>query len=197
MEQPNASHTLIHLQLDEVNLLHRIRQGEREAIIAAYELYFAPLYQYVRLRVSDPAIAEDLVSDVFVKLIESIGTPSAPDTHLRGWLFRVARSALYHHHEQQRQVSLTDVEDWMTAPESNPETAAAELLDMQRVRRALNMLTDDHQEVLTLRFAQRLSLQETAALMGKSVSAIKSLQFRAVMTLRGILSDINPEVANG
>lgn len=197
MEQPNASHTLIQLQVDEDDLLGRIRQGERSAIIIAYERYFAPLYQYVRLRVSDPAIAEDLVSDVFVKLIESIGTPSAPATHLRGWLFRVARSTLYHHHGQQRPVPLADVEDWMTAPDSNPETAAAELMDMQRVRRALTMLTDDHQEVLTLRFGQRLSLQETAEMMGKSVSAIKSLQFRAVLTLRGILSDINPEVANG
>lgn len=85
----------------------------------------------------------------------------------------------------------------MPAPsEMNPETTVSEMLDMQRVRRALHMLTADHQEVLVLRFGQRLSLQETADIMGKSLSAIKSLQFRAMETLRGILSDVNPEVSN-
>jgi RNA polymerase sigma-70 factor (ECF subfamily) len=83
------------------------------------------------------------------------------------------------------------------APETNPEHASHDLFDLQRVRRALHMLTPDHQEVLVLRFGQRLSLQETATMMGKSVSAIKSLQFRAVETLRGILGDNVMEAHNG
>ena len=73
----------------------------------------------------------------------------------------------------------------------------SEAFDIQRVRRALHLLTADHQEVLHLRFGQRQSLQETADLMGKSVSAIKSLQFRAVETLRGLLSDPKPETTHG
>jgi RNA polymerase sigma-70 factor (ECF subfamily) len=53
----------------------------------------------------------------------------------------------------------------------------------------MQMLTPEHQEVLLLRFGQRLSIQETADIMGKSISAIKSLQFRAMSNLRQILTD--------
>lgn len=178
-------------------LLARIQQGDREAIIAAYDRYFTPLYHYARLKIGDSATAEDVVSEVFVMLLECAGTRRAPHTHLRGWLFQVARSIIAKQYGKIRQIPLAELEEWMPAPsETNPETTVSDLLDMQRVRRALHMLTADHQEVLVLRFGQRLSLQETADIMGKSLSAIKSLQFRAMETLRGILSDINPEVSN-
>lgn len=190
--------TVVPELMTDDDLLSHIRKGERDAIRAAYERFFPPLFQYVRLKTNDDAAAEDIVSDVFVRLIESLGTRSAPETHLRGWLFRVAKNTLYDHMGKKRQIPLAEVEDWMPAsPESNPEIAAGDLLDKQRVSHALRMLTPDHQEVLLMRFGQRLSLQETADLMGKSVSAIKSLQFRAVETLRGILSDMQPEASNG
>jgi len=179
---------------DPVNddvLLLRLQGGGEEAVIAVYERYFTPLYQYARLKVGDGALAKDIVSDVFVRLIESLGTRSAPRVNLRGWLFRVTRHEIYRNSD--RTISLTDVEEWMPAPaESNPEMLG-DVVDLQRVRHAIRMLTADHQEVLILRFGQRLSLQETADIMGKNVSAIKSLQFRAVDTLRSILV----EGANG
>lgn len=182
---------------DDEALLAAIQRGEREAIIATYERYFTALYRYARFKIGDAEAAEDVVSEVFVTLIRSVGTRRAPQRHLRGWLFQVARSQLAATHPQPA-VPLGDVEDWMpAAPESNPEIAFSEAFDIQRVRRALHLLTADHQEVLHLRFGQRLSLQETADLMGKSVGAIKSLQFRAVETLRGILSDAKPETSHG
>lgn len=182
---------------DDDALIDAIQRGERDAIIATYERYFTALYRYAHFKTGDPAAAEDVVSEVFVTLIRSVGTRRVPQRHLRGWLFQVVRSQLAASYPRPA-VSLGDVEDWMpAAPESNPEVAFSEAFDIQRVRRALHLLTADHQEVLHLRFGQRLSLQETADLMGKSVSAIKSLQFRAVETLRGILSDPRPETTHG
>ena len=77
----------------------------------------------------------------------------------------------------------------MATSEPNPEAQITGIFEMQRVQHALNMLAADHQEVLLMRFGQQLSLQETASAMGKSISAIKSLQFRAVSTLRQILTE--------
>ncbi|MGB1286424.1 MAG: sigma-70 family RNA polymerase sigma factor [Aggregatilineales bacterium] len=171
------------------SLLSRIQRGEQDAVLEVYETYFDSLYHYVRLKAGDAAVAEDIVSDVFVKLMEAIGTKSAPHSHLRGWLFQVARHLLYQHYGRNQSVSLTQLEDWMPAsPDLNPEVQTAQLFDMQRLRHAMRMLNGDHQEVILLRFGQHLSLQETADIMGKSVSAIKSLQFRAVDNLRNILN---------
>ena len=137
-------------------LLRHLQRGGEEAVIAVYERYFTPLYQYARLKVGDGSLARDIVSDVFVRLIESLGTRSAPRVNLRGWLFRVARNEIYRNYD--RTIPLADVEEWMPAPaESNPEMLG-DVVDLERVRHAIRMLTADHQEVLILRFGQRLSL---------------------------------------
>jgi RNA polymerase sigma-70 factor (ECF subfamily) len=172
----------------EADLLRRLRRGHEESIVAVYERYFPPLYHYVRLRVGDRALAQDIVSEVFVKLIESLGRPSAPRDSLRGWLFAVARNQIARAYGKARPLPLDDMEEWMPASDdTNPEVQLGEAYPVERVRHALRMLTADHQEVLVLRFGQHLSLQETADILGKSVSAVKSLQFRALDTLRLIL----------
>ncbi|MBI5669484.1 MAG: sigma-70 family RNA polymerase sigma factor [Chloroflexi bacterium] len=181
--------------VDENALLRRLRQGEEAAVIETYERYFSPLYHYAHLKLGNRDQAQDIVSEVFVKLIESLGRPSAPRENLRGWLFSVARHQISRTYGERPQLPLDDVEDWMSATDSNPELFLSETIPLERVRHALRMLTADHQEVLILRFGQRLSMKETADIMGKSVSAIKSLQFRALDTLRLILTE--PEATNG
>ena len=69
----------------------------------------------------------------------------------------------------------------------DPEALAFASWDVDRTRRALRMLAEDQQEVLILRFGQGLDLQETAEIMGRQIGAVKSLQFRAISTLRQIL----------
>lgn len=181
---------------EEADLLWQLRHDKEGAVIATYEKFFAPLYQYARLKVGERALAQDIVSEVFTTLIESLGTARAPRENLRAWLFKVARHAAYRTYGRARSLPLEDVEEWMPAPaESDPGVLFGETFPIDRVRHALRMLNADHQEVLILRFGQRLSLKETADLMGKSTAAIKSLQFRAVETLRSIL--LQPEASNG
>jgi len=181
---------------DDEDLLGRLRHRDEAVIALIYERYFTPLYQYARLKVGDRALAQDIVSEVFLKLIETMGKPSAPRESLRGWLFSVARHAAFRTYRSARPLSLEEVEDFMPAPaESDPGILFNDAFPLDRVRHALRMLAADHQEVLILRFGQRLSIKETADLMGKSTAAIKSLQFRAVETLRSIL--LEREADNG
>lgn len=183
----------------ENTLLFRLRSGDEQAVMAVYEEYFTPLFHYVRLKTGDATLAEDIVSEVFVKLIRSLGTKSAPHSHLRGWLFRVARNEIATHYQKVDKVNIIHLEEWMPAPtDTNPETHIGDLMEIHRMRHAIRMLNDEQQEVLILRFGQRLTLKETADIMDKSVSAIKSLQFRAVDTLRGILiKPVEQEASNG
>ena len=179
-------------------LLAQARQGDQDAIMHIYESYFPPIYQFIRLRVADPHQAEDLASEVFVRFIESIRKRKAPRTSLRGWLFRVARNLLYHHYGKSRQFPVTTLEDWMPIPpEDDTESGFLRTFDVERTRKALRMLAAEQQEVLILRFGQTLSLEETADIMDKSVSAVKSLQFRAVNTLRQILGESKVQADHG
>jgi len=173
----------------EDRLLAQARQGDQEAIMQIYDAYFPPIYNFIRLRVDDRAQAEDLTSDVFIKLVSAIRGRNAPRRSLRGWLFRVARNAIYDHYGQQKRFPTATLDEWLTM-DSDMEDRVIQAIDAQRARQAIRMLADDQQEILILRFGQGLNLQETAEIMGRSVSAVKSLQFRAVNTLKQILGQV-------
>lgn len=176
----------------EDRLLAQAKRGDQMAVMRIYDAFFPPIYQYIRLRVGDAMTAEDLTSDVFVKLISALSGPSAPRDSLRGWLFRVARNAIIDHVGTQAKVAESTLEDWLKDTTDNqPEFEFLRLANQQRAQNAVRMLAAEQQEVLVLRFSQQLSLQETADVMGKSLSAVKSLQWRAVETLRGILNADN------
>lgn len=182
----------------EDRLLAQARQGSKEAMMTIYETYFPPIYQFIRLRVVDSTLAEDLASDVFVKLVEALQGRTAPKVSLRGWLFKVARNLVYKHYGKTRQFPTTTLEEWLPASSyDNPEVEFMRMLSAERARSAIQQLSPDQQEVLALRFGQVLSLEETAAVMDKTVGAVKQLQFRAVNTLRTILKQMGMETANG
>lgn len=176
------------------NLLSRARNKDRDAQRAIYERYFPPVFQFIRLRIDNREQAQDIAADVFLDFFEALGGSKPPSSHLRGWLFRVARNKIVDHYGREKRMNITELGDWIPgAVDSNPEQVAFQTLQGEQVKRALNMLVDEQQEVLILRFIQGLSIQETADLMDRSVSAIKSLQFRAVDTLRRVLSVGDPE----
>lgn len=174
----------------EDRLLAQARTGDQVAVIRIYDAYFSPIYQYIRLRVGDAMTAEDLAADVFVKFIAALRGSNPPRDSLRGWLFKVARFSIADHYGAEAKMPQTTLDDWVSAPsDEQPEVQFLAMISTQRAQNAVRMLAADQQEVLVLRFGQQLSLQETADIMGKSVSAIKSLQWRAVETLRRIVAD--------
>lgn len=181
---------------DEDRLLQRAQQGNPQAIARIYDSFFDPIYQFLRWRVDDPAVAEDLTSEVFLKLLTALQDARAPRVTLRGWLFRVARNVLTDHYRGAAPTVPWD-EDAPLVQDGDLEADFGAVHDMDRVLNVMGMLAPDQQEVLILRFGQMLSLQETAESLGKSVSATKSLQFRAVDTLRRLLAENEPEASRG
>jgi RNA polymerase sigma-70 factor (ECF subfamily) len=173
----------------EQYLLVDARRNSQEALKAIYDSYFSPVYQFIRLRINDREQARDITADVFLDLFVALRGNQAPRTSLRAWLFRVARNKVYDHYGRTKQFPTDTLDEWIpAAADQDPETEFLRSFRVERVRRALRMLVAEQQEVLILRFGQGLSLQETADLMDKSVSAIKSLQFRSMETIRAILN---------
>lgn len=170
-------------------LLFRANRGDQAAVSEIYERYFPPVFQYIRLQVGEMHTAEDIASDVFFKMLTALGKHNGPRTSLRGWLFRVARNEVYQHYGKQRQFPKTTLEDWLSS-DIDLELQVLRSVEIEKAQQALAMLAADQREVLILRFVESLNLEETAQLMGRSLSAIKSLQFRAVSTLRMLLGEI-------
>lgn len=182
----------------EDRLLAQAKQGDREALMRIYDTYFPPIYNFICLRVNDTLLAEDLASEVFTKLVETLRGRNAPNHSLRGWLFKVARNCIHDHYRANKNITSEALEEWTPIPNDNePEQQFIRTVQIEHARSALLKLSADQQEVLILRFGQGLGLQETADIMDRNVSAIKSLQFRAVNTLRQILGESSQELNNG
>ena len=168
----------------EDRLLDRARRGERQAQRQIYESYFPPIYQFIRLRVNDRDQARDIAQDVFSAFFVALRGKSPPQKSLRAWLFRVARNKIYDHYGEKKQFPTTTLDEWIPASsDDNPEASFMRSSRTEHTRSALKQLVAEQQEVLILRFGQDLSLEETADLMNKSVSAntLRRYQFTALL----------------
>ena len=175
----------------EDQLLSRAQADDADALREIYTTYFPPVFRYIRLRVANIQEAEDLTGDVFLKLITAFRSKNPPTHSLRGWLFRVARNVMYDHYGKKQKFTETTLDEWIPASETiDPEVAFMRNINAEQAREAILELKFDQQEVVILRFGHLLSLQETASIMGRSISSIKSLQFRALNNLRRSLEGL-------
>ena len=173
---------------EDRQLLSRARQQNKDALRIIYERYFPPIFQFIQLRVNSREQARDIAADVFLDFMMALRGRTSPHTNLRGWLFRVARNKVYEHYGKQKKSLEIALEEWVpNQHDDSPESQLLNVMRIEQVRTALGKLKDEQQEVILLRFGQALDLQETADIMNKSVSAIKSLQFRAIQNLRDLI----------
>ncbi len=178
---------------DELTLLHRARSLEPEALAEIHDTYYVPIYRYVVMRVSNHETAEDLSSEVFIRLLQALRDKSAPQNTLRGWLFAVATRVVNDHFRQSYRMHHTELDESLPGSEDSPERALEGRLEKESLRHALRELTEEQQHVLALRFGYDLPIKEVAQTMGKSEGSIKMLQARAVAMLT---RKLHPGAAN-
>jgi len=176
--------------IEDDSLLNRARRGDKAAMSEIYRLYVESIYQFCRLRLGDAKEAEDITGTVFTKFIQELAKGKGPRYHLRGWLFKVARNAIYDSYGKARTLPIETIEQWEHLDSLHPEQLAFQSIDGEALRDSITMLSPDQQDVLLLRFDQQLSLQETADILGKNVNTVKALQLRALKRLRKLLERI-------
>ena len=173
------------------DILARARRLEADALVQIHNTYYPELYRYVRFRLDDEQVGEDITAEVFLRLLDALDNGRGPNQKLRGWLFGTA-SNLVNDHLRQRyagKIAPVSVDDIVLIGDDDPESEFEENNRHLRVRQAVLELTPEQQHVLALRFSEERSLRETADIMGKSVAAVKALQFRAVAALQRQLSE--------
>ncbi len=178
---------------DEHQALAGLQKLDSQAIGAIYDQYFSEIYRYVRYRINDDILAEDIASDVFVRLLEAAQKKQGPRTSLKGWLIATASNAVNDHLRRQYRRPTEILSDAMSdgAPTIQAEVDLREQNRMVQI--AYAQLTSEQQEVLALRFGQGYSLEETATHMKKNVNAVKALQFRALASLQRQIGEVNHE----
>ena len=178
------------------NDAHRTDQLQKldpQAIGDVYDQYFIEVFRYARYRINDDTVAEDIASDVFVRLLESLQKKQGPQTNLKGWLIATASNAVNDHLRRQYRRPTESLTESMP-DETSSVRAEVDLREQNRsFQMAYSQLTSEQQHVLALRFGQGFSLEETASYLKKKVNAVKALQFRALASLQRLIREAGHE----
>ena len=187
------------------HLLNQARQGDGEALGALYRQFLPGIFGYIAARMPERSLAEDLTSEVFLKMVEGIHKVRTNDeAGFAAWLLRIAQLTVdgyYRGREKQPLlVSLTPIrptseEDILATHYADDDPAQiAEIRDeWQSVVQAMNALTEEQRQVLVSRLLLGYDVATVARMLGKKENAVKALQFRALQSLQRLLHPTKPE----
>jgi RNA polymerase sigma-70 factor (ECF subfamily) len=169
---------------DEAQLVRRAKQGDQAAFAEFYTRHHDAVYTYLYYRTNDVQVAEDLTGEVFLRLVAKMDKFTYRGRPILAWLYTIARNLLIDHQRKQAQFGTLELENqWETSDPSPPEVAERGLT-RECLIRSLKHLTEDQQRVIVHKLIEGRSNAEVADLLGKTEGAIKSLQHRALASLR-------------
>jgi RNA polymerase sigma-70 factor (ECF subfamily) len=174
--------------VDEQTLLAGVRNLDPDALTQVHDAYYPAIFRYIAFKVGDHHVAEDLTSEVFVRLLNAVRDRNAPQNTLRGWLYRVASFVVADYFRQHYRMEQTELTENIEANILGPAEMVSSGQTLDELYQALSELTADQQSVIALRFGYEMPIRDVAQTMGKSEGAIKQLQARAVASLSRRLS---------
>lgn len=172
---------------EPIDLFEGARHLNVDALEEIHDRYYAEVYCYVRYRLNDERICEDITSEVFTLLLDALRRRREREKSVRNWLLKTAaelvNDVLKQHHKHkigdpimgnQRTVATIGF------PEETWEGVSKEA----EIWTAFSRLPAEQQHVLALRFSGQLSLNEMVEIIGKKANDVKALQYSALAALR-------------
>lgn len=178
--------------LQEWDLIQRAQQFEDSALTWLYQTYYPKVYNYAFLHLGDAAMAEDLASDVMVKVLESLKDYRFRGVPFAAWVFRIARNRIIDVHRRRKRRGEVDLKEDLVAGFDDPTAAAERAFHRSQLQSALLLLTEEQRQTIILKFIEGFDNASVAQILGRSQGAIKSLQHRALASLRRILAEGKP-----
>lgn len=173
--------------LAEWEVVRRAQGYDEEALRMLYEMYYPKVYNYAFLQMGDVQAAEDLASDVMLKVLESLRAYRFRGLPFGAWVFRIARNRLIDLHRRRKRRGEVDLSETLAGSLANPQSLAERALERGQLQVALKHLTDEQRQVIVLKFIEGFDNRSIGRIMGRSEGAIKSLQHRALAALRRVL----------
>ena len=172
------------MKTSEDALIRRAQALDPGALAELYDRHFDGIYRYLFTRVRHQADAEDLTEQVFLKMVDSISRYRPQGVAFSSWLYRIAHNLLVDRYRRagREAVELSaQVQD--NRAHTDPAAMAQNSDERRRLSEAIQRLTPEQQQVITMRFIDNLDVDEIARLTHRRPGAIHSMQHRALASL--------------
>lgn len=177
------------MSVDErlIEVIAGCKAGRAEAFSQLVDLYASRCYGYFYRLTGDRNLSDDLLSKLFVRLLEKIG--SYKGGTFESWLFRIAGNIFYDHlRRQQRQKKLLEQKKRQFPAESQPEEKPD--FDMvEKLQVQLAKLDSETRELIMLRFYSQLSFKEIADIRRRPIGTVLAKVHRGLKKLRELMEE--------
>ncbi len=172
---------------NETRLLQGARRLDMQALAEIYDHYSPGLFRYAMRLLGDQQLAEDCLAETFSRFLRALHAGGGPKDYLGAYLYRVAHNWISDLYRRSKapQISLDEAYSLDDGTDTHLTVQAS--IEQDRVRTALRLLTPDQRQVIVLKFLEGWSNKEVAEAMKKNEGSVKSLQHRALASLKRIL----------
>lgn len=171
--------------MDDKELVELAKTDE-DAFGELYQRYVKKIYNYIYYRTSNQQDAEDLTSRVFFRAMGHIENYVDKGVPFQAWLYRIAHNLVANWHRDRSRRKIIPLDEFVAATMQSeaPERIAEDEEERERLLGAIHRLPPERQQLLMLKFVERLSNAEIGEIMGRTEGAIKSLYHRTLISLR-------------
>ncbi len=172
-------------QADDVQLVAWARD-DNEAFGELYRRYIQKIYNYVYYRTNNHHDAEDLTARVFYRALAHIDSYTERGVPFSAWLYRIAHNLVANWHRDRSRRQIISLEEYIGNGLSSeaPEQAVESGEEQNALLEAVRSLPEDRQQLLILKYIERLSNAEIGDIMNRTEGAVKSLYHRTLLALR-------------
>jgi len=160
----------------------------KATIGSLYEQYYDRIVRYIFIRINDQSEAENLGGEVFLRALQSFDSYRGGTEKIRAWLFKIAHNLVVDYVREMNKRTEIPIDEMEVPDKLSVEEAAEAKFEVERLSKALNLLTPAQREVIGLRFFGGLSSDEVGKMLGKKSGAVREMQRAAVETLRKQMS---------
>lgn len=163
-----------------------LAKEDKAAFGELYERYLPKIYSYVYYRTGNVHDAEDLTAKVFIRALSHISSYVEKGLPFQAWLYRIAHNLVANWHRDQGRRKIIALDDYVahSLKSDAPDRMTEEREERNQLLEACRRLPEDRQQLLLLKFVERLSNAEIGVIMGRTEGAIKSLYHRTLLALR-------------
>ncbi len=181
-------------QADDIQLVSWARD-DAEAFGELYRRYVKKIYNYIYYRTNNTHDAEDLTARVFYRALAHIDTYTERGVPFSAWLYRIAHNLVANWHRDRSRRQIISLEEYIgnELRSEAPEHMVEENQEREALLEAIRRLPEDRQQLLILKYVDRLSNAEIGAIMNRTEGAVKSLYHRTLLALREELARPGPQ----
>lgn len=177
------------LEVQQAEWLKKAQRGDPVVLGELFERYHHGVFRYLYYRVGDAHTAEDLTSEVFLRVLAALPRYRPQSASLQAWIFQIARNLTIDHYRRSNHRQEMELGEHIPVQSPDPLKLVEQGLTAERLYQALTQLPDGQRDVLILRFINEMPIGEVAQALDKSEDAIKGLQRRALIALRDRLAE--------